>query len=54
MKDLKDDGDDKTVVVAEKAEEKVHEAEAVVLAVKPQNVNESFWEQFPDKISTAV
>ena len=41
------------IQIAESIGEAVHEAEAVVLAVKPQNVNESFWEQFPDKNSTS-
>lgn len=27
--------------------EAVHEAECIVLAVKPQNINKSFWDQFP-------
>ena len=27
--------------------EAVHEAECIVLAVKPQNINESFWGEFP-------
>ena len=27
--------------------EAVHEAECIVLAVKPQNINEDFWRQFP-------
>ena len=27
--------------------EAVHDAECIVLAVKPQNINESFWAEFP-------
>jgi len=35
------------IQTSESIGEAVHEAECIVLAVKPQNINESFWNQFP-------
>jgi pyrroline-5-carboxylate reductase len=35
------------IQITESLAEAVHEADCIVLAVKPQNVNESFWNQFP-------
>lgn len=35
------------IQTAQSIGEAVHEAECIVLAVKPQNINESFWGEFP-------
>jgi len=35
------------IQITESIGEAVHEANCIVLAVKPQNVNETFWNQFP-------
>ena len=35
------------IQTSESIAEAVHEAECIVLAVKPQNVNEDFWKEFP-------
>lgn len=35
------------IQTAESIGEAVHDAECIVLAVKPQNINESFWNEFP-------
>ena len=35
------------IQTSESIGEAVHAAECIVLAVKPQNINESFWDQFP-------
>ena len=35
------------IQTSESIGEAVDEAECIVLAVKPQNINESFWNQFP-------
>jgi pyrroline-5-carboxylate reductase len=35
------------IQTSESIGEAVHESECIVLAVKPQNVNESFWKEFP-------
>ena len=42
------------IQTTESLAEAVHEADCIVLAVKPQNVNESFWNQFPSKDSDDV
>jgi len=39
------------IQTSESIAEAVHEAECIVLAVKPQNVNEAFWKQFPQSNS---
>jgi len=45
MEDIKSRFPD--IQTSESISEAVHEAECIVLAVKPQNVNESFWGEFP-------
>lgn len=45
MEDIKSRFPD--IQTSETISEAVHEAECIVLAVKPQNVNESFWGEFP-------
>ena len=42
------------IQTTESLAEAVHEADCIVLAVKPQNVNESFWNQFPSKDSDDI